>query len=229
MTSHPIRKPGTTRTFRDDIDPAKTWLISDTHWGHKNIIGFCHRPEDFEQLLLENIARDVPDDPDVTLLHLGDLCYRGNAEFRALIAPHIEPKSGRKLLIAGNHDRQRYSFYKKCGFKMARPFSIRWGDRSVSFSHYPWSAADEGGPMPEDHLRVHGHIHNNGYTRHGYVPFLKNHVNVSVEQTKYRPVHLGSLLSAVLDGAYAADDGAPTSIDAEATEPKNAHMNDADA
>ena len=107
---------------------------------------------------------------------------------------------------------------------MTRPFAIRWGNTTVSFSHYPWSAIDEGGPMPDKHLRVHGHIHNNGYTRSAYVPFLRQHVNLSVEQTKYRPVHLGTLLSAVLDGAYAADDGAPTSIDAEAVEAESAHV-----
>ena len=82
------------RTFRDDIDPAKTWILSDSHFGHRNIAEFCHRPDGWESLMLENIAQAVPDDPDVTLLHLGDLCYRGNAEFRALIAPHIQPKSG---------------------------------------------------------------------------------------------------------------------------------------
>ena len=210
--------------FRDDIDPAKTWVISDTHFGHQNIIGFCHRPSDHEQIILENIAQEVPDSPDVTLLHLGDLCYRGNAQFRNMVAPYIEPKSGRKLLVAGNHDKQRYSFYKKCGFKQARPFSIMWGDTEVSFSHYPWAAWDEGRAMPENHLRIHGHIHNNGYTRSSFVPFLKNHVNVSVEQTKFKPVNLGSLLGAVLDGVYAADDGSPTSIDAEAGEGENVHV-----
>ena len=210
--------------FRDDIDPARTWVVSDTHFGHRNIADFCHRPDGWESLMLENIAQAVPDAEDVTLLHLGDLCYRGNAEFRALIAPHIQPKSGRKLLIAGNHDRQRHSFYKKCGFKFASPFAINWGDWVVSFSHYPWSTEDDGGPMPDNVLRVHGHIHNNGYTRSGFVPFLAQHVNLSVEQTKYRPVHLGTLLSAVLDGHYAADDGAPTGIDAEAVEGEQAHV-----
>lgn len=210
--------------FRDDIDPAKTWVISDTHFGHKNIIGFCYRPENFESIILEEIAQEVPDSEDVTLLHLGDLCYRGNAWFRNMIAPHIEPKSGRKLLIAGNHDRQRASFYKKSGFKIVRPFSIRWGNTEVSFSHYAWNARDEGGPMPENHLRVHGHIHNNGYTRSGYVPFLAQHINLSIEQTKYRPVNLGTLLAATLDGRYAADDGTPTGIDADAVDKESAHV-----
>lgn len=73
---------------------------------------------------------------------------------------------------------------------------------TASFSHYPWNDAEEGGAIPPRHYRFHGHIHNNGYTRNGYVPFLKNHVNLSVEQTKYKPVNLKLLLDAVLLGKY---------------------------
>lgn len=51
-------------------------------------------------------------------------------------------------------------------------------------------------------LRLHGHIHNNGYTRDGFVPFLRQHINLSVEQTKYRPVNLKLLLDAALLGEY---------------------------
>lgn len=188
--------------FRDDIDPARTWVISDTHFGHKNIIGFCHRPEDHDQLMIENWAREVPE--DATVIHLGDLVYKGNAYFKAVQAPKLT--GARKLLVLGNHDGGRYSFYKNSGFKLARPFSIMWGHTEVSFSHYPWNEEGDArlkiepeGQMPENHLRLHGHIHNNGYTRASYVPFRRQHVNLSVEQTKYNPVNLASLLSAVLD------------------------------
>lgn len=188
---------------RDDIDPAKTWVISDTHFGHKNIIEFCHRPPDHDQLIQENWASAISEDD--TVIHLGDLCYKGNAQFQHLIAPHLT--GGRKLLILGNHDKGRYSFYKKCGFKLARPFEIIWGKTRVSFSHYPWNEkGDERlkipaeGTMPSNALRLHGHIHNNGYTRAGFVPFLAQHINLSVEQTKYRPVNLALLLSGALDG-----------------------------
>lgn len=186
--------------MRDDIDPTRTWVISDTHFGHRNIIDFSHRPLDHEQIIMENWARAVG--PDDTLLHLGDLCFRGNAEFRALVAPHLT--GGRKLLIKGNHDKSRDSFYKKCGFWLTKPFGITWGDRRVSFSHYPWNEADEG-PMQDFDLRLHGHIHNSGYTRTAFVPFLKNHINLSCEQTKLAPVNLGLLLSAVIDGRYPAE------------------------
>jgi calcineurin-like phosphoesterase family protein len=200
--------------FRDDIDPAKTWVISDTHFGHRNIVDFANRPPDHESLLLERWAANVGESD--TLLHLGDLVYRGNAQFRALIAPHLT--GGRKLLVKGNHDHQRPSFYKKCGFKFARPFSIKWGHWNVSFSHYPWSEQEEGRPMGDNDFRLHGHIHTSGYTRASYVPFLKNHINLSCEQTNYQPVNLALLLSAALDGNYPEANGAVTEKELSASE-----------
>jgi hypothetical protein len=68
----------------------------------------------------------------------------------------------------------------------------------ISFSHYPAKLNE----LAYNEIRLHGHIHNNGYSRDAYVPFLKNHINLSVEQTKYRPVNLKLLLEAHLLGEY---------------------------
>lgn len=215
---------------RDDIDPANTWVVSDTHFGHNNIVGFCHRPEEHDQVLVAEWRAQVPD--DATVIHLGDLSYRGNAWFKNIIAPELTGE--RKLLVLGNHDRQRHNFYKASGFKLARPFSIWYYTRQsgrrhaagyptkwrVSFSHYPWSEEEDGKQTPWD-LRLHGHIHNNGYSRDAFVPFLRNHINLSVEQTKYRPVNLKLLLDAYLVGVY------PETTDeqrAEAAERKQANL-----
>lgn len=206
--------------FRDDIDPDKTWVISDTHFGHDNIVGFCFRPEDHEQAMIAEWRKVVPE-KDSTVLHLGDLVYKGNARFKNLTAKELTGE--RKLLIMGNHDRQRFSFYKQSGFNICRPFAIRygtWADLSVngeraqwtpgrgprggwqvSFSHYPWSE-DEDGPMKDWDLRVHGHIHNNGYRRESFVPFIPQHINISIEQMKYRPVLLRDLLDGYLYGKF---------------------------
>lgn len=201
---------------RDDIDPEKTWIVSDTHFGHENIKAFCHRPPDVEQTMMEEWARAVPEE-DSTVLHLGDLSWKSNAWFKNMIAPHLT--GARKLLILGNHDKARYSFYRDCGFRLARPFKVNYRDKVVSFSHYPWSEEEEAGVMPDNEVRLHGHIHNNGYydgrefdeqgkqIRHAerrsdgrLIPFLRNHINLSVEQTRYRPVNLKLLLDAAILG-----------------------------
>lgn len=179
-----------------DLDPTQTWVTSDSHFGHQNIVGFCHRPEDHETVMMEEWAQAVPEWG--TVLHLGDLAYRNNAWFKNIIAKHLT--GARKLLVKGNHDHQRYRFYKDCGFKLVRPFEIRYRNHIVSFSHYPWSFEEEGNKIPSNHVRLHGHIHNNGYTRDAYVPFLAQHINLSAEQTKYRPVRLDLLLNGYLFG-----------------------------
>jgi calcineurin-like phosphoesterase family protein len=109
--------------FRDDIDPANTWVVSDTHFGHDNIVGFCHRPLDHEQVMLAEWRANVPD--DATVVHLGDLAYRDNARFRHIIAPELT--GAKKKIILGNHDRQRPNFYRQCGFQVCRPFQIAVG------------------------------------------------------------------------------------------------------
>jgi calcineurin-like phosphoesterase family protein len=189
--------------FRDDIDPATTWVTADQHFGHDNIVGFCHRPEDHEQVMIAEWRKEVPD--DATVLHLGDLSYRSNTRFKHLIAKELT--GARKLLIQGNHDRQRFSFYRDSGFQIVRSFAIAYGCHSpgqrwvVSFSHYPWNVEEEG-TMYDWEIRLHGHLHNNGYSRGAYTPFLRNHINLSVEQTKYRPVNLKVLLDAAILGVY---------------------------
>ena len=197
--------------LRTDIDPENTWVWSDTHFHHSNIAAYCHRPEDHDQIILAEARKEVPE--DATLLHLGDLNYGSNSRFRHLIAKEIP--GARKLLIQGNHDAQRFSFYKQSGFQIVKPFFIEYGyfetrlvrtQDSVSaqsipyrieFSHYPSDSCIRDGSV-----RIHGHIHNNGYTRDAFVPFAKNHINLSVEQTKYKPVNLKLLLEAYLYGRY---------------------------
>ena len=222
--------------FRDDIDLDNTWVVSDTHFGHENIVPFCHRPLDHEQVMIAEWRATVPE--DATVLHLGDLCYKGNAFFKHIVAKELT--GARKLLIRGNHDKGSRSFYRDCGFQEVKPFKLGispafgdlyrvdpiWADSKeplpphsewvVSFSHYSMDKYN----WEPNHWRIHGHIHNNGYTRDGFVPFLKNHINLSVEQTKYRPVNLGVLLRAVLLGVF------PESTEeqlAEAKERKEQH------
>lgn len=161
----------------------------------------------------------VPDDG--IILHLGDLCYRNNGMFKHVISKKL--KGEKKYIVKGNHDHQRPSFYRDSGFTMVKPFAIaydydpnRKAELSkrymISFSHYPSKQVDDvcGYPgLPNDgrtreHIHLHGHIHNNGYGGYDtpFTPFSKNQINVSVEQTHYRPVNLKRLLDGYLNGCY---------------------------
>ena len=61
-----------------------TWITSDTHWSHKNIIEYCGRPfvdasgnpdvELMDKTLLRNWRETVKGDD--TIIHLGDVCFK---------------------------------------------------------------------------------------------------------------------------------------------------------
>lgn len=171
-------------------DIENTWLISDTHFGHANITRLCCRPPNVDALMVQEWTRLVP--PDAMLLHLGDVAYRADFDEWARI---IADLPGDKRLVLGNHDKQKPAYYERCGFQVVPSFGIHLPDYGyVSFDHYELEKKAE-----PNHLRIHGHIHNSGY---GWGPDTAGsparvgHVNLCVEMTKYRPVHLGTLLRA---------------------------------
>ena len=181
-----------------------TWIISDTHFGHKNIVKFQQRPETHDVIMLDNWIRLVGEEHRI--LHLGDvfLGKQGNPRRWARIISRLP---GRKYLIPGNHDGHGRQLYEAAGFTILRPFI----HRGVAFTHRPvgptfpawydeWdlrfydgdSAWDEGWTV-----NVHGHTHNNGH-RDGEDERApgKRYVNACVERTGLAPVQLGTLLGA---------------------------------
>jgi len=181
-----------------DLD---TWVISDTHFLHKNIIGYCGRPFMHDVIMVAHWIKNINDDD--TVLHLGDL-FMGNATTAKLL---LEQLPGDKYMIRGNHDKKSIKWYEEIGFKLVGDFGrIYWKEpiwehlpitdppyiaetkgKTILFSHEPQVDA----PEPWD-INIHGHIHNNGYPIG--TPEDKDYRNVSVEVVGYRPVRLSDIL-----------------------------------
>jgi calcineurin-like phosphoesterase family protein len=185
-----------------------TWIISDTHFFHDNIVKFCNRPETHNELMLELWRIWVR--PSDTVLHLGDLFMgKGAREKFIELAPEL---TGDKYMIRGNHDKQTDSWYERHGFKMVgdllghfveeditrdgtpyqnhvKNYGFYWnykGDR-ILFSHYPDTN------LLDWTINVHGHIHNNPPS-HALRKTGKDYRNVGVEVLNYAPVRLGDVL-----------------------------------
>lgn len=88
-----------------------TFVYSDAHFGHKNILQFepCRATamridgfDDHTEWLINNFNSTVSDDD--TVLILGDLAFNGIAE----VLPRL---NGKKYLILGNHDRKGAQTY----------------------------------------------------------------------------------------------------------------------
>ena len=106
------------------------YVISDTHFGHKNIIKYCDRPQYHEELMIVNWAKIIKE-TDV-VLHLGDLMMGGD-DFYDHFKDNIASKlTGNKYIILGNHDKRKYD-YEAIGFKVIKPFTMTYRGYDVSF------------------------------------------------------------------------------------------------
>lgn len=157
------------------------WIISDTHFGHTNIIKYCNRPfdnaEEMDEVMIERWNSVVK--PEDRVYHLGDV-YMGSKERMNWIMARL---NGKKRLILGNHDNGKDPVLWR-NFESIDLWKPR-RDIGIVFSHIPLALDSFPGRCTKN---VHGHIHNNRPSA------TKQHVNVSVEMIDYTPVNLDTLL-----------------------------------
>lgn len=152
----------------------KYYVISDTHFGHENIIRYCNRPfssvEEMDKTLIKNWNQTVSNKDIV--LHLGDvgLCKKD------YLAEIISKLNGKKILIKGNHDNFNDQFYRDAGFSYVSQYPILYKEFYL-LSHEPVIM------MQNDcRFNCYGHVHND--------PVYQNTPNSEcfcVERIGYRP------------------------------------------
>ena len=153
------------------------FIISDTHFGHKNIIEYCNRPfvdvVKMDNAIIENWNKAVT--PEDIVYHLGDVTFGSYEKFCTSIAPRL---NGKKRLIIGNHDRIKgtklMDFFEKVALWMSLD---QFG---IIMTHIPIEQQFFRGKCTHN---VHGHLHEKS---------LKSpiHANICVEKTGYKPVNL---------------------------------------
>lgn len=163
-----------------------TWIISDTHFFHENIGKYCNRPENWQELIIQNWNDRVT--PDDTVLHLGDFALGKKYHFELLTGV----LNGRLLLIQGNHDRLSRAFCEAHGVNLIKDsIQIELGDRvKLIFSHRPIV------PLENGYINLHGHIHNLPPPPEGS-NLGPNHINMSVEVREYRPWRLHEIIKQI--------------------------------
>lgn len=171
---------------------AKIWVISDTHFGHENIISFCDRPFKNVQRMDSELLNTWNEmiDPYDKVYHLGDVYFPGGRgqeywdEFIGML-------HGKKRLILGNHDNGKDPVLQKHFQKidMWRAF----GDLGLLLTHVPvhWSTLGENPRRPTGWMNVHGHTHTNGEPS----DHKKKYKSVCVEMTDYKPVDIEELVA----------------------------------
>jgi len=161
----------------------KYWIITDTHFNHPNIIEYCNRPQNSDELLRENILNHVKKN-DI-LIHLGDVCMGNDKENNNW----FEGLGTKNILIKGNHDKKSYRWYMQNGWDLCvYRLDLKMFGKHIAFTHTPvgWDGYFD--------LNIHGHLHNANYKRYE-TDFIKKTINgyhklLAVEYTDYKPVLL---------------------------------------
>lgn len=176
---------------------SEIWLTSDNHFFHANIIKYCNRPfsDEYEMNLeMERRWNSVVGKDDV-LINVGDLTA-GLGQRKDELVQVMSRLNGRKILIRGNHDHQKDSFYLENGFLKVMDHLFLDG---VLFTHvpgkidvdYPHKLALVTGELQENLkpvLTIHGHEHRTGTPEH------PGHFNCASDRHDYTPFTLRSAL-----------------------------------
>lgn len=159
------------------------WLISDTHFDHKNIIKYCGRPfsgwREMNGILLNNWNR--------TLKNKDTVCFLGDASFgKNSKKPSywLKKLNGNIRYIRGNHEGEPLGKdYEVLNYKGYRFLLIHDPNKAENFNGWV----------------IHGHTHNNNLRKYPFIHGENKTINVSVETINYKPVSLDWIISLGLD------------------------------
>jgi len=166
------------------------YILSDTHFGHANVIKYCDRPfksvEEMDDVLCENWNHTVR--PGDVVYHLGDVAFGQGPVKEGYYLMVNNMLNGEKYFIRGNHD-ESVGKMEKCGLRVLNPEYGAWPleEYKILLTHRPMP--DE--KIPEGWVNVHGHIHNSVLDS----SFSKEkHYNVSVDVQDFKPKLLEDIL-----------------------------------
>lgn len=149
------------------------YFISDTHFGHENILKYDNRPfatiEEHDQALLNNINSVLS--PGDTLWHLGDVAWSQQKYewFVANLKGTIQYEQ-----LRGNHDNRGSLPW----IRSSDVAEIKVDGHKIFMSHYPHLS------WPN---RYHGALHLFGHV-HGMLQGVGRSMDVSANMIGYKPI-----------------------------------------
>ena len=171
---------------------SDTFFISDTHWGHANIIKYSNRPYKDVDEMNDKMAVEWNKivKPDDVVYHQGDVAFMPFAKLKS----YLWRLNGTIHVVLGNHDKA-VSQNKKDLLAQGKIASISHynelklpGTPMIVLFHYGmrvWNKSHHGS------ILLYGHSH-------GSLPPYGKSVDVGVDSkeitSEYRPIHLDEVL-----------------------------------
>lgn len=171
---------------------GRTWVYADPHFFHQGVCKFTRadgsklRPWDDNEKMSEDMIKWYNElvHPDDRVYILGDVAMNRRALDRSL--PRL---LGRKILVKGNHDTDKLSYYSQY-FDDIRAYVVK---KDLIMSHIPIHPES----LSRWVVNIHGHLHSNCVKTDwfGNSPIEdKRYSCVSVEHTEYKPVLLDTII-----------------------------------
>lgn len=131
-----------------------TFVTSDTHFGHRNIIKYCDRPfnsvTEMDNALIDNWNKKVRNGDRVFVL--GDFTLSLNVSYINYL---LNKLNGHKILIRGNHDSRKVLKSEKWAL-IRDVYNLRYKGYNFWLSHYAHRA------WPRNcGFHLYGHSHGN--------------------------------------------------------------------
>ena len=175
------------------FNTEKTFFVSDTHFGHTNIIKYCARPfnniDEMDKALINNWNTKVPKDGIV--YHLGDFAW-GSINYWEKIREQL---NGEIILIYGNHDDKYLNnklMYKL--FKEVTPQKKIWINKiPIYMNHYPFLCFGGSYKGLGATWQLFGHVHSNPRSEEGLdhkrlVNCFPTQYDVGVDNNNFTPI-----------------------------------------
>ena len=187
-----------------------TWFTADHHFGHHNIIDYCSRPFTDVSAMNDALVQNWNDEvsPGDTVWVVGDFALGKISE----TLPIAGGLNGRKILVAGNHDRCWFGHGKRsdgwteryldAGFEEVIQGSthVEIDGQRVLLCHFPYRGDSQdqdrfadARPVDKGEWLLHGHVHDRWLQR-------GRMVNVGVDATCFRPMSADTVAAKIAAG-----------------------------
>ena len=163
---------------------------ADLHFGHKNVIGFDHRPfydrDEMDLALIQLWNNRVAPDDEVYII--GDFMYRSDKE----ASWYLQRLRGHKHLVMGNHDTLLVQDEKAMAYFESVDL-MRYvvdGDKNICLCHFPIA---EWNKMMYGSYHIYGHIHSKKEETYQFMRTRERAYNAGCMINGYAPVSFREL------------------------------------
>jgi len=187
--------------IKDIFAKPKTYITSDLHLDHTNIIKYCKRPflntEDMNKTLIDNWNNIVSRRDRVYFL--GDMSFGKNRDIQIPSRPAdywMKKLNGDIFFIRGfsyepSEERNQHDKISRTK-NVFDNLIIEYKGKKFYLVHDPANI-----PSDWDGWAICGHHHNNKLEKYPFIDKKNKRINISTELTKFRPVDMDDLIKKI--------------------------------